>query len=904
MAHTDLAHAAALLGAAACVVALLARTRLTILAGFAGLTLAEAGLGVALVPGHDLHRLVGSPLHLVALAFALGLLCAAAAALAGRPGIAVVCLLVAAPFRISVTLGSTEGMLLLPFYGVLAATALAYLWTVVRGARVRPVAAPLALPSAALLGFYSLSLLWAEDLRGGSVELAAFLFPFAALVAVVARFELPAWAPRALGITIVSEALVFALFGLWEEATHHVYFSRFLEVSNAYTTYFRTNSLFYDPNIYGRHLVLAMGVLVVLMWRRVVSFWLAAPLIVVLFAALVFSYSQSSLASLFLAVLLVTLVAGDRRTRQIVAVGALVCLVAGSLLIVASGRGHSVRHLTSDRSHLITVTLHTFKQHPLAGVGVGSQASASEHQTGLGSARAVKKNVSHTTPLTVAAEIGVIGFAAYLAWLAGAVLTLRGAWRREQTVGLALSTVFFVLVTHSLFYSGFFEDPITWGSLAVAAAFALGEVPVAWRELPGEVLAFVRRPLILIALTLLGAAILAILGAALALRFQHRSFGGIVTPPKNATVISHAKGPVRSTTTKQGAGETCWNEFGGSPERAMSRPDVNLGTPGKSAWARGLHDLMEYPPSFCDGYLYVNLELGRTEAIDAETGRIVWSRKAPGFTASTPAIAGPRLIVSSHGGTVTAFERATGRTLWQLKAGVPVESSPVAVGNTVYVGAGDGHLYALNVVTGKPRWVYDMGGRISSSPSVVGGRVCTTTYGGVVACLNAANGKRIWADAVRRDFLQYESFYASPSSDGRRIYTVARSGKVLALEVGNGNRVWTYHLGAEAYGTPAIANGRVFVGDLNGGLTAFRSTNGHVLWHLHVAGRILAPPLVVGNLVFFSSLTGSTYAASTLNGKIVWHLAAGKYSPGIATNRHYYFSLNGLLVKFDGTRAP
>jgi outer membrane protein assembly factor BamB len=184
------------------------------------------------------------------------------------------------------------------------------------------------------------------------------------------------------------------------------------------------------------------------------------------------------------------------------------------------------------------------------------------------------------------------------------------------------------------------------------------------------------------------------------------------------------------------------------------------------------------------------------------------------------------------------------------------------------------------------------------------GRVCITTYSGVVVCVYAGTGQRIWAKAVRRDFLRYDSFYASASSDGLRVFTVSRAGHVLAFAAKNGATIWSYSLGTTAYGTPSIASGRLFVGDLSGNLTAFRSTNGRLLWRTHVAGRILAPTLVVGNLVFFSTLTGNTYAAKTTNGKIVWHFAAGKYAPGIATNRHYYLSLNGLLVKFKavGTR--
>jgi outer membrane protein assembly factor BamB/O-antigen ligase len=901
MAHTDLAHAAALLGAAACVVTLLARTRLSVLAGFALLTLAEVGLGVALVPSHDLSRLVSPPTHAVAVLFGLAVVAACAAAFVRYPGAALVALLIAAPFRISVTLGSTHAMLLLPLYAVLAAATLAFLWETLRGTTVRVIPLPLALPTACLLGFYGLSLLWGLDVHAGSVELAAFLFPFAALVAVVARMRLPAWAPRVLAMTLVGEALVFALFGLWEEVAKRVFFSPFLEVSNAYTTYFRTNSLFYDPNIYGRHLVLAIVTLVVLMWRRAVPFWLAAGLSVVLWIGLFYSYSQSSLASLFLAVLAVTFVAGDGRTRRILAIGALVCVVAGGLLVVATGRGHSLRRLTSDRSHLISVTLDTFKHHPLVGVGVGSQPAASQ-TAGTGSARAVKANASHTTPLTVLAEIGIVGFAAYLAWLAGAARNLRAAWRRDQTVGLALSAAFFVLVTHSLFYSGFFEDPITWGSLAVAAALSGDIVPVPWRDLPAWLMRFSKRKRVLIPLGILGLLLLAALGAALSLRLQGRSFGRVLTSLTSATVITRTVKSTEPVVKGTGPPETCWDTFGGDPARTLARPDTNLGPPGKSIWAHGLHDLMEYPPSYCNGFLYVNLEQGRTLAINAANGHIVWSRKAAGFTASTPAIAGQRLIVSSHGGTVTAFERATGHTLWQLRTGAPVESSPVVVANTVYVGASDGKLYALNVVTGAPRWVYDTGGRISSSPSVFRGRVCITTYSGLVLCLYAGNGHRIWADAVRRDFLQYDSFYASASSDGDRVFTVSRSGQVLALSAASGHRVWTYRLGTTAYGTPAVANGRVFVGDFAGDLNAFRSTTGHLLWRVHVSGRILAPPLVVGNLVFFSTLTGGTYAARTTDGKIVWHIAIGKYSPGIATNRHYYFSLNGLLVAYKGTK--
>ena len=62
-----------------------------------------------------------------------------------------------------------------------------------------------------------------------------------------------------------------------------------------------------------------------------------------------------------------------------------------------------------------------------------------------------------------------MGFLLYLAVLAGAVRLLWEAFRRDRVFGLGLGVCFLVLFLHSLFYSGFFEDPVMWGVLGVAA---------------------------------------------------------------------------------------------------------------------------------------------------------------------------------------------------------------------------------------------------------------------------------------------------------------------------------------------------------------------------------------------------------------------------------------------------
>ena len=46
----------------------------------------------------------------------------------------------------------------------------------------------------------------------------------------------------------------------------------------------------------------------------------------------------------------------------------------------------------------------------------------------------------------------------------------------DRPLAFALGATLLVLFVHSLFYSGFFEDPLMWGSVALAAA-GLAAVP-------------------------------------------------------------------------------------------------------------------------------------------------------------------------------------------------------------------------------------------------------------------------------------------------------------------------------------------------------------------------------------------------------------------------------------------
>jgi hypothetical protein len=480
MDHADTAHLAALLGALGIGLVLAARTRLVLLAGFALLALAEPGLAI-----RSADKL--TPSAIAAAAAGLVVLTAGALLLSRRRELLTPLVVVAAPFRLPLNFGPDHrffvavaggGQLgrLLPLYLVLGVAAVELVLRTARGAPVAALPRPLVWPAIAFFAICCVSLAWSSDLEAGRNLLAFFLLPFAVLVAVVGRAPFPPWLPRVLALEAVALSCLFALVGLWEAATHRLFFfAPNLEVSNSYTSFFRVTSLFRDPSLYGRHVVLAMAVVLVPLWLRRLNVLIAAALLAVLWLGLYFSYSQSSMVALFVVVLAVVAAAGGRRARLAVLAGAVVTLLVAAGVGAAELRHHSAQRATSDRSRRVGLTARAWEHRPLAGVGIGSQPRASQKlATRYGPA---SHFVSHTTPLTVAAELGTIGLLLYLVLLAGAAKAIDEVRRRDPAVGLTLGMALLALFVHSLFYSGFFEDPLTWFVLAVTAAAVLRPAP-------------------------------------------------------------------------------------------------------------------------------------------------------------------------------------------------------------------------------------------------------------------------------------------------------------------------------------------------------------------------------------------------------------------------------------------
>ena len=463
----DLARAGAVIGAAGAALVLLGTGRRTLLPAFALLGVAVGFLASYLVPGADLHPLVSSPAR-IALVCLLGLaVLAGGALLARRAALVPVLLLAAAPFRVPVSIGAQEAFLLLPLYAILAAGVVALCLRLLRPGEAPPLPRVLAVPVATFVGFAGLSVLWTDDPRAGAIRLLFFLFPFAALVAVVARAPFPRWLPSALGATFVAIACGLAGVGLSQLWTEHLYFARDLEVANAYTSYFRTTSVFADSSIYGRQLALAITVLLAALWLARFALLPGIALVALLWTALFFTYSQSSMVALAAATLGLALAAAGRLGRFALLGLAVVIVAATAAVLAVSGREQSFDRITSGRSGLVESTWGVFVDHPVVGVGIGAQPAASQE---AGGRRRAEKNVSHTTPLTVAAELGALGVLAYAGLLAGAGILLAAVTRVDRPLGFCLAACLGLLIVHSLFYAGFFEDPLTWEILGLGAA--------------------------------------------------------------------------------------------------------------------------------------------------------------------------------------------------------------------------------------------------------------------------------------------------------------------------------------------------------------------------------------------------------------------------------------------------
>jgi hypothetical protein len=465
--NTEVARVAGVVGGLGLALLLVAPRRDLRLGGLAAWVAGCALLAVYLAP-HGHHRVLAA-------AAVLGVVVAAAGAwlVLRVPWLLAVATLACVPARIPVHVGSTQANLLLPLYAVVAVAAIAFAWELFGDDERSRELGSLAWPVAAFVGWEGLSLAWSQDVRQGAIELLFFVLPFGLLAVVLARLPWSrAWV-LTLYVQVALMALIFAVIGIVQYESRNIFWNPKVRVDNAYAPngwFYRVNSVFYDPSIYGRFLVVGiLASLAVVLRRRGDPLWqvAAALTIAITWVGLLVSFSQSSFVALIAGVMLAAILAWRARSLFLIA-AAIGVLIGSTIASPAVRHKASLSHLTSGRSTLVGKGMRIAEHHPVAGVGVGGfkhAYAAIAHLRG----KEPKAAASHTTPVTVVAETGVVGLLLFL-WLV--TVALRTAFRRlgagfDGTARLGFGLALVAILVHSLFYNALFEDPTFWALLAL-----------------------------------------------------------------------------------------------------------------------------------------------------------------------------------------------------------------------------------------------------------------------------------------------------------------------------------------------------------------------------------------------------------------------------------------------------
>jgi len=385
----------------------------------------------------------------------------------------------ALPFRVPLEAGGDTANLLVPLYLVIAGGVLSAAlgeWQEGRGVD------PPALLPCLLAGFvllYALQVLYSPDFSKGLQNVCFFLVPFSLVYGLMRDIT---WDRRLLTLVlwvVALEAVAFVVVGTLEYLSRELFWNDQVIRSNEFHTYFRVNSVFWDPNIYGRYLalvaVIAMSALLWARERRTLA--LLTALVAVVWLGLLFTFSQSSFAALLAGLAVLAALKWSWRWT-LAAVGA--CAIAGVLVVLMAG---GVSKLSPDRlnvdtggrANLVSGGLHLFGQRPVYGYGSGGFPKAYREHIDTDKAPV---SVSHTEPITIAAEQGLLGLLLYAALIAVALWTMAAGLLRHLSVArAAVLAAFVALIVHSMAYAGFFEDPIAWVLLAVGVSLAAASQP-------------------------------------------------------------------------------------------------------------------------------------------------------------------------------------------------------------------------------------------------------------------------------------------------------------------------------------------------------------------------------------------------------------------------------------------
>lgn len=364
-------------------------------------------------------------------------------------------------------------------------TALAFAVWLIRPHRPRAdvlPSSPLTLPLALLFAVYALSAIYALDASAARTESLRLLFSLGSF-ALVPFFVRDRASLRWTLYAFVASAAVLAVAGIYQQATGTFFWNAGLGQFGER----RINTTFADPNHFARFLLESI-VIAMMLWfyvERRVKFAFLLPSMALAVLTLVFTGSRGAwvvgLIALPIAVMTLPL---ERSLRlRMLGMGAALLLLAA--IAVSAFNPYFAKRVNTftfgfeaagARPYLVKAGLNMFADHPIGGVGAGGYQTSFEDDYYRYKDPKIKANVtiSHTSMVSLLAELGLIGLAA-LAFLvvrwAAYVRGLLGdvpADLRAAGVGLAMITAIIFLGSQT--EGRFLEDPYLWLAAGLVVA--------------------------------------------------------------------------------------------------------------------------------------------------------------------------------------------------------------------------------------------------------------------------------------------------------------------------------------------------------------------------------------------------------------------------------------------------
>ena len=275
----------------------------------------------------------------------------------------------------------------------------------------------------------------------------------------------------------VALAVVFAGVGFVEYYRKSLFLNPKVVAANQYDNYFRVNSLFFDPSIYGRFLALVMIALTtVVLWTRqparragrrgrarVAAGGAGDELLAVEHRGAAARAGGARGVALGRAR---HAVCGGRRCWR--SRWSSCSAAPASLHFGLKGSGGSASNATSGRTKLISGGLELFAKRPLEGYGSGSfeteyqrHAKAQRRERDLGLAHDPGDGRRRAGDPRA-------GACTWRCCVAAFAVLFRGAGRSPPRI--AIAACFAALVLHTWTYADFLEDPLTWTLLGIGVA--------------------------------------------------------------------------------------------------------------------------------------------------------------------------------------------------------------------------------------------------------------------------------------------------------------------------------------------------------------------------------------------------------------------------------------------------